>query len=57
MGVGSEVFEAVRSGRYGIGIELKRSYYRQAGRNLTDLTAPAGPTVGAEDTLFEATAC
>jgi hypothetical protein len=40
MGVGSEVYEAVRSGRFGIGIELKRSYYRQAGRNLAALDAP-----------------
>lgn len=34
MGVGSEVYEAVRSGRYGIGVELKPSYYRQALKNL-----------------------
>lgn len=34
MGVGSEVFEAVRQCRYGIGIELKTSYFRQAIKNL-----------------------
>ena len=34
MGVGSEVYESVRLGRYGIGIELKPSYYEQAVRNL-----------------------
>jgi DNA modification methylase len=34
MGVGSEVFCAIREGRKGIGIELKASYYRQATRNL-----------------------
>jgi hypothetical protein len=34
MGVGSEVFGAVSAGRYGIGIELKPSYYRQAVKNL-----------------------
>lgn len=34
MGVGSEVFAAVRMGRYGIGAELKPSYYRQAVLNL-----------------------
>jgi hypothetical protein len=34
MGVGSEVYEAVRLGRVGIGIELKPSYYRQAVKNL-----------------------
>jgi DNA modification methylase len=43
MGVGSEVFEAVRSGRYGIGVELKPSYYRQAVKNLESLgEEPAG---------------
>ena len=34
MGVGSEVYIPVRAGRFGIGVELKRSYYRQAVRNL-----------------------
>lgn len=34
MGVGSEVFQSVRAGRRGIGIELKPSYYRQALKNL-----------------------
>ncbi|MEK7138187.1 MAG: site-specific DNA-methyltransferase [Patescibacteria group bacterium] len=34
MGVGSEVFAAVKHGRKGIGIELKDSYYRQAVKNL-----------------------
>lgn len=34
MGVGSEVFGAVRNGRRGIGIELKPSYYRQAVKNV-----------------------
>jgi DNA modification methylase len=42
MGVGSEVYEAVRNGRRGIGVELKPSYYRQAVKNvakaLTDAT-------------------
>lgn len=37
MGVGSEVYGAVRNGRRGIGIELKPSYYRQAVRNLSGL--------------------
>lgn len=36
-GVGSEVYEAVRSGRFGIGVELKRSYYRQMLKNLRAL--------------------
>jgi hypothetical protein len=34
MGVGSEVYSAVRAGRLGIGAELKPSYYRQALKNL-----------------------
>lgn len=34
MGVGSEVYSAVREGRRGIGIELKPSYYRQAAKNV-----------------------
>lgn len=34
MGVGSEVFGAVKSARRGIGIELKPSYYRQSVKNL-----------------------
>lgn len=34
MGVGSEVYSAVRLGRLGIGVELKPSYYRQAIKNL-----------------------
>jgi DNA modification methylase len=34
MGIGSEVYGAVRNGRFGIGVELKPSYYRQAIKNL-----------------------
>ena len=34
MGVGSEVYAAARAGRFGIGAELKESYYRQAVANL-----------------------
>lgn len=37
MGVGSEVYSAVRAGRYGVGAELKPSYYRQAVKNLESL--------------------
>lgn len=33
-GIGSEGFEAVRNGREFVGIELKRSYWEQARRNL-----------------------
>lgn len=34
MGVGSEVYAAVQMGRYGIGSELKPSYFQQSIRNL-----------------------
>ncbi len=34
MGVGSEVFSAVKLGRLGIGAELKESYFRQACKNI-----------------------
>jgi DNA modification methylase len=37
MGVGSEVYGAVKLGRRGIGVELKPSYYRQAVKNLQSL--------------------
>lgn len=39
MGVGSEVYAAVRAGRLGIGVELKPSYYRQAVKNLAALSS------------------
>lgn len=34
MGVGSEVYSPVSLGRYGVGVELKESYYKQAKMNL-----------------------
>jgi len=37
MGVGSEVYCAVRQGRRGVGVELKPSYYRQAVKNLASI--------------------
>ncbi len=33
MGVGSEVYSAVKNGRRGLGIELKPSYFKQAAKN------------------------
>ena len=39
MGVGSEVYEAVRQGRVAIGAELKPEYYEQAVRNLAAVDA------------------
>lgn len=41
LGVGSEVYGAVRNGRRGIGVELKPSYYNQAVKNL--LSAASTP--------------
>lgn len=37
MGVGSEVFSPVSMGRYGIGIELKDTYYKQSIKNLQEV--------------------
>lgn len=45
MGVGSEVYGAVAAGRFGIGVELKPTYFRQAVRNV------AAATDGGEETL------
>lgn len=43
MGVGSEVYSAVRGGRRAIGVELKPSYYRQAVKNVAAAVLdPAG---------------
>lgn len=36
MGIGSEVYAAVEMGRFGLGIELKPSYYAQAVRNIAE---------------------
>jgi DNA modification methylase len=41
MGVGSEVYGAVRLGRRGVGAELKASYFRQAVLNLEHAAAEA----------------
>lgn len=37
MGIGSEVYEAVKTGRKGIGFELKESYYDIAKKNLSSI--------------------
>lgn len=41
MGVGSEVYAAVQAGRFGVGAELKPSYFQQAVRNLQELDSMA----------------
>lgn len=46
MGVGSEVYGAVKGGRRGVGVELKESYYRQAVRNLEAVDVPETQQVG-----------
>jgi DNA modification methylase len=49
MGVGSEVYEAVATGRFGVGAELKPTYYQQAIRNLNAVTTDRAETAS----LFE----
>jgi DNA modification methylase len=49
MGVGSEVYSAVRAGRRGIGIELKPSYFRQAVKNVKEALTEAS---NAQEGLF-----
>lgn len=46
LGIGSEVYTAVKMGRRGIGFELKPSYFAQAVRNLANVKAE-------EATLFD----
>ncbi len=43
MGVGSEVYCAVKSGRKGIGIELKPSYFKQAQKNINGIEYEVAP--------------
>ncbi len=50
MGVGSEVYAAVKSGRKGIGAELKDSYFRQAVKNVA---AALNERVAAQSDLFQ----
>ena len=63
MGVGSEAFGAIITGRKAIGIELKPTYFRQAVKNLaagadgwqdTDKTGDLLETINAEDEDVEA---
>lgn len=54
LGIGSEVYSAVKMGRRGIGFELKPSYYQQAVRNLVELEKEKD---GNLVELFEARSC
>lgn len=49
-GIGSEIYQAVKFGRQGIGVELKPSYWQTAVKNLRDLDAEMSvPTLFDED--------
>jgi len=52
MGVGSEVYGAVKHGRRGIGCELKTSYFNQAVKNLESIAAARSEPVK-QAALFE----
>ncbi len=56
MGVGSEVYGAVREGRRAIGIELKPSYYRQAVKNVARAIIDKEAEADQSEFRFEATA-
>ena len=47
LGIGSEVYSAVKLGRKGLGFELKPSYFRQAVKNIAELN------IQPADTLFD----
>jgi DNA modification methylase len=51
LGVGSEVWSAVRAGRRGIGAELKPSYYRQSVANLNAVDVPESEQVSLLDEI------
>jgi len=42
LGIGSEVYSAIEMGRYGVGIELKPSYFSQAVKNLNNARIKRG---------------
>ena len=50
MGVGSEVYMAVKMGRRGVGAELKSGYYHQTVKNLAMVAKPEQ----VQDSLFSA---
>ena len=54
MGVGSEVYSAVRLGRKGIGAELKSSYFRQAVKNLESAAKEREESIEQHDLFSEA---
>ena len=48
LGIGSEVYTAIKTGRYGIGFELKESYFNEAIRNCRNIEVESH-----QPTLFE----
>jgi DNA modification methylase len=48
MGVGSEVYSPVYLGRRGVGIELKKSYYRQAVKNIASAKTDYQTDIGGD---------
>jgi DNA modification methylase len=48
LGIGSEVYSAVKMGRRGIGIELKPSYFAQAVKNIASLARESAGLFAAE---------
>lgn len=46
MGIGSEIYEAIKLKRKGIGIELKESYYNQAVENIKNIIKLQKSTLG-----------
>lgn len=46
MGIGSEVYGAVRNGRKAVGVELKGSYYQQAVSNLASIDSIQDDLIG-----------
>ena len=52
MGVGSEVYGAVKAGRRGVGVELKPSYWRQAVKNLEHAAKIAADSAEKQPGLF-----
>jgi len=45
-GIGSEIYQALRMGRKGVGVELKKSYYREMARNLKSVVVRKGFDLG-----------
>jgi hypothetical protein len=50
LGIGTEVFCAVKMGRRGVGFELKPSYFQQAARNMAEVSRRIDPTLFCDGT-------